>query len=69
MVLTTEKIDTLYSIYDLLDGACTLLLGLAEYDGVDKEVKAALHIVASELEMGRDGLDNVLSSVEECETG
>ena len=69
MILTTEKIDTLYSVHDLLDGACTLLLGLAEYDGVDKEVKSALHIVASELEVGRDGLDNVLSLVEECETG
>lgn len=64
MELTLEKLDTLRDVRDMLDGVITLLLGLAEYDGVDRDVKSALHIVANELETGSEGLADVLSLAE-----
>ena len=67
MDLTVDNLDTLRHVHDLLDGVNTLLLGLAEYDGVDRDVKSALHIVAAELETGKEKLMDVLNSEAERE--
>ena len=44
-----EKMAALRMARDVMDGASTLLVGLAEYDGVDPDVRNALDIVADKL--------------------
>ncbi len=67
MELTVDNLDTLRDVHDLLDGVNTLLLGLAEYDGVDRDVRSALNIIVAELDTGKEKLMEVLNSEDKQE--
>ena len=44
-----KRVEALRMARDVMDGASTLLTGLAEYDGVEPDVKNALDIVTDKL--------------------
>lgn len=63
MKLGIKDIDMLHNIHDSLDGTSTLLLGLANYDGVEPDVKSAIDIIADILETDRAEIYRLLRRI------
>jgi hypothetical protein len=61
MDLNIDDLDALQSVHDSLSGACTLLLGLASYDGIGSDARPAINTIAKVLEADRAELQRILS--------
>ena len=64
MELSIDDLDALQDVHDSLSGACTLLLGLASYDGIGSDARPAINTTAKELETKRDELQRILMAVD-----